>query len=366
MRIVLTLGVVAVTILLVIAMLTTAGWDRPPIASEQHGYDGTGQVLVWNPRTRAASADLHEVPQSFFPFDEFKELPYYPDNLPADALLASDFYENVQVLGHLTVDQFNRLMTSMTTWVAPEENGYDGCAYCHNLDNLADDSLYTYQVARRMFQMTWDVNMNWQDHVGATGVTCYTCHRGHPVPQNIWFTEPPDRSAGGFLGDRNQQNRPSPTAGMSSLPHDPYTAFFLEAEPIRVGGTQALPYGNESTWQQTEWTYSLMMHMSTSLGTNCTLCHNTNNFSSWENAPPQRYNAWYGIRMVRDLNNDYLVPLQPVYPEMRLGHLGDAPKANCATCHYGAQQPFYGTPMLDGYPSLRSAPVNPGQTASLE
>ena len=47
-------------------------------------------------------------------------------------------YQNVQVLGELTTDEFNRLMASITEWVAPEQ----GCAYCHNTENMADDTLY--------------------------------------------------------------------------------------------------------------------------------------------------------------------------------------------------------------------------------
>jgi len=68
-------------------------------------------------------------------------------------------------------------MLAITQWVAPEQ----GCAYCHNGDNLADDGLYTKIVARRMLQMTRHINKDWKEHVASTGVTCYTCHRGQPV-----------------------------------------------------------------------------------------------------------------------------------------------------------------------------------------
>ena len=56
----------------------------------------------------------------------------------------------MQVLGDLSVGQFTRQMASITAWVAPTE----GCAYCHNLQNLADDSKYTKVVARKMILMT--------------------------------------------------------------------------------------------------------------------------------------------------------------------------------------------------------------------
>ncbi|MBC7994320.1 MAG: photosynthetic reaction center cytochrome c subunit, partial [Rhizobacter sp.] len=104
--------------------------------------------------------------------------------------------------------------------------------------------------------------------------------------------------------------------------------------------------------KQTEYTYGLMMHMSQSLGVNCTFCHNTRSFADWDSSTPQRGTAWYGIRMTRDLNSQYLTPLAGVYPANRLGPTGDAPKANCATCHQGAYKPLYGAKMLATHPEL--------------
>ena len=87
-----------------------------------------------------------------------------PPRVQPAARCASAEYENVQVLGHLTTAQFTRLMTAITTWVAPTQ----GCAYCHNTNNLASDELYTKVVARRMLQMTQHINENWQVHVQAS------------------------------------------------------------------------------------------------------------------------------------------------------------------------------------------------------
>jgi photosynthetic reaction center cytochrome c subunit len=92
--------------------------------------------------------------------------------------------------------------------------------------------------------------------------------------------------------------------------------------------------------------------MSTSLGVNCTYCHNSRSFQSWENSPPQRATAWWGIRMARDLNVNYMEPLTPVFPEHRKGELGDAPKLNCNTCHQGAYKPLFGAPMVKDFPEL--------------
>ena len=61
---------------------------------------------------------------------------------------------------------------------------------------------------------------------------------------------------------------------------------------------------------------------------------------------------WYGIRMARSLNNDFLEPLADTFPAHRKGELGDVAKANCTTCHQGAYKPLNGTPMVANYPEL--------------
>jgi photosynthetic reaction center cytochrome c subunit len=59
-----------------------------------------------------------------------------------------------------------------------------------------------------------------------------------------------------------------------------------------------------------------------------------------DGAPPQRVNAWHGIRMVGDINANYITPLTSKLPADRLGPMGDAPKAYCATCHQGVNKPL--------------------------
>jgi len=326
-------GVLAV--LAVSAVMLLSGCERPPIDTVQHGYRGTGMVQVYNPRTVEASQDIHAAPVS---------LP----QAPGDGPLARAVYKNVQVLGDLSVSQFARHMVSITSWVAPNE----GCTYCHNPANFAEDSKYTKVVARRMIQMTQHINADWQPHVAQTGVTCYSCHRGQPVPAQVWFKEPDQHRGADFIGERAGQNLAAESVKLASLPSDPFTPFLLGDLDIRVSGTTALPNGNRHSIKQTEWTYSLMTHMSSSLGVNCTYCHNTNSFSSWEGSPPQRAKAWHGIRMARDLNNDYMEPLQPTFPAERLGPLGDTAKINCGTCHQGAYKPLNGAQMAKDFPEL--------------
>ena len=316
--------------------LTLAGCERPPMEVEQNGFRGTGMQQVNNPRIEASLAAKNQVPAALDP-----PAPGGP--------AASAVYKNVQVLGGLSVNEFNRLMVAMTLWVAPQQ----GCAFCHNVQNFADDSLYTKVVARKMVQMTQNVNSKWTTHVGATGVTCYTCHRGNNLPEKRWFTEPDAKMAGRLLGNDAGQNKAGKeSVGNSSLPYDPFTPFLLESKEIRVAGTTALPTGNRQSIKQAEWTHGLMMHMSNSLGVNCTYCHNTRAMADWEQSPPQRVTAWHGIRMVRELNNEYIVPLTSIQPADHLGLTGDIAKVNCATCHQGVNKPLYGVSMLSSHPEL--------------
>ncbi|MGE0311952.1 MAG: photosynthetic reaction center cytochrome PufC [Lautropia sp.] len=330
------------TLIGLLASLALTGCERPPMTTTQTGYRGTGIVDVQNPRLEAATAALQIAP-----------VPLPP--APAVGPKASQVYRNVKVLGDLSVTEFTRTMQAMTNWVSPEQ----GCNYCHNPADLAADDLYTKVVSRRMLEMTRHINGDWKPHVAATGVTCYTCHRGQPVPAAVWFDPPPQRQARGMARGKDGQNTPLPVVGLTSLPNEVLKHYLSAAEPIRVVSQTALPMTVKAVGMRpTEATYGLMFHMSESLGVNCTYCHNTRSFTAWDQGSPARVTAWHGIRMVQDLNKGWLGPLQSVYPGTRLGPLGDAPKANCLTCHRGASKPLNGAAMAGAYPGL-SQPARP-------
>ncbi|MDM0113800.1 photosynthetic reaction center cytochrome PufC [Variovorax sp. J22R133] len=308
-------------------------FERPPVDAVQRGFRGTGMDQIYNPRSVQQQAAINGLPPDTPP-------------MPAVGPTAGQTFQNVKVLNDLSVGEFSRLMVSITAWVAPQQ----GCTYCHAGNDMASDALYTKVVARRMLQMTQHINADWKNHVADTGVTCYTCHRGQPVPANTWTVGPSQKAA--YSGNKAGQNTPLPTSGMTALPYDPFTPFLQQANNIRVVGGEALQNGNRISIKQTEWTYGLMVHMSESLGVNCTYCHNTRSFADWETSTPPRATAWYGIRMARDLNLNYLDPLAPTFPAARLGAGGYSPKINCATCHQGAYKPLYGQSMLPNHPEL--------------
>jgi len=318
----------------VLAVMLLTACERPPIEAKQTGFRGTGMDQISNPRTDAQLAKINELPVA---------IPASPDGPKAGAV-----YKNVKVLNNLSAAQFSTFMVTMTAWVAPNQ----GCAYCHNVQNFADDSLYTKTVARRMIQMNQQINDNWSNHVKTTGVTCYTCHRGNNIPQNVWFNTV-EKRGGNMLGNKNGQNDPLVGSAYASLPNNSFSSYFVaKASAARVIGDTALPTGNKASLQSTENVYGVMSHMSHSLGANCTFCHNSRAFSSWEESTPERVQAWYGIQMLKDVNTTFITPLAAISPPNRKGPDGDVAKANCATCHQGVNKPLLGQSMLKDYPYL--------------
>ena len=314
--------------------LFLAGCEAPPPEAVQLGYRGVGQEHIANPRTLAATVAENQAPT--------------PQPAVSSAgPKAGDVYQNVQVLGDLSVGEFTRIMAAMTEWVSPEE----GCNYCHVDEGFQYDTKYTKRVARVMTVMTQNANVAWGDHVVA-GVTCYL-PSGQNIPANVWASDPGQAHAPGVM--TAGQNIASATAATPPCPT-------IRSSPYLDGDEEEakdLPWREANTAcpaivlvKETEWIYSLMMHMSDSLGVNCTYCHNTRAFYDWEQSSPARVRAWHGIRMVREMNNKYVAETADWLPDHRKGPMGDPLKVNCATCHQGAYKPLLGANMINDYPNL--------------
>jgi photosynthetic reaction center cytochrome c subunit len=326
-----------VLLLALVALLGASGCEKS--ASDQRGPRGTSQIQVKKPSAVAALAEINKIPEAEEPAD-------------LESPPTSEVFVNVKVLNDVSATEFSRLMQAFSTWVAPVE----GCEFCHNTDQMESDEKYPKVVARRMIEMTRRINTEWKQHVGETGVTCWTCHRGQQVPSGDWFNDKGPMDTIPLLGHRDGQNRPAPNAVGSSLPNDPLSRYLTSgADEIRIQSTTALQTrAQPPSIKSAEWTYSLMLYMSSSLGVNCTYCHNTRALASWKESTPQRATAWHGIRLVRQLNTEYLTPLEPVFPPNRLGPHGDGPKIGCATCHKGTFKPLNGvSPLVPDYLALQ-------------
>ena len=164
---------------LVLGTALMTGCEAPPPESVQRGYRGTGMEALYNPDTLQELVNANQVPAA---------IPAVSSEGPK----AGEIYQNVEVLGHLSVGEFTRLMAAITQWVSPDQ----GCNYCHVAgEGFEADTLYTKKVARVMIAMTQNANENWGAHVGGAGVTCYTCHRGNNVPEQVWTIGVPPRRA---------------------------------------------------------------------------------------------------------------------------------------------------------------------------
>ncbi|WP_304502387.1 photosynthetic reaction center cytochrome PufC [Aurantimonas sp. HBX-1] len=309
-------------------------WILPPIETTSTGAPGTGLEILRDGDRQLQYAAL---PVPLEPADN--------EGSP----LASEIYANVQVLGNLTDAEFTRLMLAITEWVAPVQ----GCEYCHDLtseEGFASDALYTKVVSRTMLRMVQHINAQWAEHVAPSGVTCYTCHRGQNVPPALWYAQE-EPSGDQFLGKPQAWHLEAKSV-LQFFSDVPYTQY-LTADPLTANIISRDPFAGSDvprvTTEQAENLYILMMQMSEALGVNCTYCHNSRSFVDWTQSTPFRWIAYWGIRMVRDINADYIEPLASVFPANRKGPLGDPGKVNCRTCHYGNNKPLGGYNLLEHY-----------------
>ncbi len=312
-------------------------WDHPwdPITSTDWGPPGIAMNTFTSERTRTNPLDRLPTP--------------WP---PADPIgqTAGEVYENVQVLRDVDAAEFDRLMLAITEWVSPQA----GCEYCHDLEQgFAYDGLYTKTVARVMLAMTEHINADWaESHVGPTGVTCYTCHRGNPVPPYHWYKAGPlAPPSGGMVGMPAPWVRTANTI-RDFIPREAFEHYLLEDRQITGSSPRAVFDPKYANMQDMETIYLLMMQMSDGMGVNCNFCHNSRALWDWQQSTPNRVVGWHAIRMTRELNQAFISPLSQVLPPIRLGPMGDSPKIDCATCHVGQPKPLGGYQMVAAYPEL--------------
>ncbi|HZS05942.1 MAG TPA: c-type cytochrome [Blastocatellia bacterium] len=103
-----------------------------------------------------------------------------PDNNSTEQLMEQK-YKNIQVLKGLPAAQLRPMMNLISASLGV------GCAACHvrngNQWEFDKDDKREKQTARRMIQMTMDINKN--SFGGNRSVTCFTCHQGHEHPNSI-------------------------------------------------------------------------------------------------------------------------------------------------------------------------------------
>ena len=99
-------------------------------------------------------------------------------------------FKNLQVLPkNITTDSLDKIMDGFNVQL-----GVD-CNYCHVKDKKADSLIFDKddkpekEITRNMMRMTMDINKKYfqfNEEVTAVqvqAVTCYTCHKGQPIPE---------------------------------------------------------------------------------------------------------------------------------------------------------------------------------------
>jgi photosynthetic reaction center cytochrome c subunit len=304
-----------------------------PTEAVQTGPRGTGMATIDFTKDNASLAALNVLPEN---------AAGGPVPPAGGEQLAGDVYPNAGPLGHLTVANYDRLVAAMRTWVGNDQI-------------FGETDTYATQVAYRMVEMTWAINEEWDAHHIGTGVTCYTCHRGNQVPQNVWFLPEPNSSWAG--PSARYQNAAMAANYSTALPVDAMTTYLLDPDSqVNVHGYTSRDEDGSSNASiyKTYQTYSLMQHFSNGLGVNCTYCHNTRAPADPAGHTPAWASAQLGRQMVIELNNAHVLPTQELLPPERLGPMGDVAKINCSTCHQGANKPLLGQSMLAEWPELAS------------
>jgi photosynthetic reaction center cytochrome c subunit len=335
-------GVVAAAAFLIIV----PEWTAPPISATQVGPSPTSMIQFNQGHMREPVSQEAPPP-----------LPPAATGGPS----ATATYKNVQVLKDVSAAEFMRLQYAITQWVSPQQ----GCGFCHEGENYASDAKPTKAAARLMLEAVRHINADWGNHVNPAGVTCYTCHRGQPVPAETWFPykPPPIKS---FIAKQEPWHENADTV-RKFFPDAGWQEYYLEDTPIAVQSVTALPSHTIHSYIETKRIYEMMMQQSDGIGVNCGYCHNSRVFQSWAQSTPYRWIGYYGIELTRDLNRNYLIHMpayvpedrelvnktaMPVLPARDQGPQGGNGLVVCATCHYAQPKPLGGANMLQDYPGL--------------
>src|SRR5581483_11156213 len=85
---------------------------------------------------------------------------------------AEQAFPNIEILKGMPAERGGTIMNMFDRVLGVE------CTHCHVDGAYEKDDKPTFAKARRMFQMR-----NWIAQTPKVNSTCWTCHRGHPIPQ---------------------------------------------------------------------------------------------------------------------------------------------------------------------------------------
>lgn len=193
---------------------------------------------------------------------------------------AEQVYPNIKMLKGVPAERLPSIMGGFTRALGVQ------CKYCHVEGAMEKDDKPAFVKARRMFEMVSSINKNEKIEVA-----CWTCHRGHAIPEagpqinpSIWPSEL----------DLTAEQGKEPVAKV----YKNIRFFNSSASDLKSG----------------------MLFMSASLGVGCSNCHVVNTFE--KDDKPDKDVARMMLAMVRDTRRDFT--------DIHIG---------CFTCHHGAVKP---------------------------
>ncbi len=199
---------------------------------------------------------------------------------PRPSKLAEQVYKNIDILKGIPSERVPVIMAAFSRSLGV------ACTHCHVEGSLEKKEKPTFAKARRMFHMR-----NWIAQNAKIEVACWTCHRGHAVPQ------------------------PGPPSDSGIWPADLDLTAEQGAQPA------SKVYKNLKFFNSTAADLkSAMLFISASLGVGCAHCHVE---GTWEkDDQPAKNSARRMLAMVRDTRREFT--------DIRIG---------CPTCHHGGSQP---------------------------
>ena len=208
---------------------------------------------------------------------------------------AGELFKNVQLLGKLTGLRFMAAMQSMEPDLGVR------CVHCHVRSDFPSDEKPPKERARVMLKMNAAIN----DHTfgGEVRVTCYTCHRGEPVPPPL----PPPRALPDFeapVPELREEDKQKPAE-----------AVYQNIKVLKGAPAERVMIA--------------MGFIANALAVRCSHCHVPGRWDSDEKRPKQRAREMFAL--LGFINKTY-------YPEAARGVQG-APSASCSMCHRGSPVP---------------------------
>ncbi len=142
--------------------------------------------------------------------------------------MSQDVFKNIQVLKGIPVNEFMNTMGFFSAAVGLNCTGCHVAESLENLDKFAED-VPRKRIARQMILMVQ--SMNKTSFGGRRALTCYTCHRGSPVPEVIpslteQYEVPPED--------------PDRVEIIPDAPSEPAASHILDNYIQALGGEQAL------------------------------------------------------------------------------------------------------------------------------